>query len=105
MAQPRQAPTPQAMVSSNDAAEAFARKYGRANFVKAMNNFTQEIGAYATYFADPTGLSKNNVSTANDLAIIVDWIRKNDPDILDITLQKTKKLGDPTACSCRNIRK
>ena len=79
---------PMLMVSSNSAAEAFADFYGRAAFVKAMNQFAQSIGAYKTYFADPSGLSAENVSSAGDLALILDWIRKNDPDTLKVTLTK-----------------
>jgi D-alanyl-D-alanine carboxypeptidase len=76
---------PLLMVSSNDAAEAFARSYGRGAFIQAMNDFVQSIGAYRTYFADPSGLSPQNVSTANNLTIILDWIRNNDLGILKIT--------------------
>jgi D-alanyl-D-alanine carboxypeptidase len=76
---------PLLMVSSNDAAEAYAQYYGRAKFIQAMNDFTQEIGAYRTYFADPSGLDPKNVSTPNDLARILDWIRKNDPTIITVT--------------------
>lgn len=83
---------PLLMVSSNDAAEAFAQKYGRQQFIQAMNDFVQSIGAYRTYFADPSGLSKENVSTANDLITIIDWIRKNQPDILNITRLKSKTI-------------
>ena len=81
---------PLLMVSSNDTAEAYAQSYGRAKFIAAMNDFTQSIGAYRTYFADPSGLSPKNVSTANDLALIIGWIRQNDPGIIDITQLKTK---------------
>jgi D-alanyl-D-alanine endopeptidase (penicillin-binding protein 7) len=77
---------PLLMVSSNDAAEALARSLGRAKFLKEMNDFMQEIGAYRTYFDDPSGLSPLNVSTASDMALILDWLRTNDPAILDITL-------------------
>jgi len=80
---------PLLMVSSNDAAEAFAQSYGRKAFIQAMNDFVQSIGAYRTYFADPSGLSPDNVSTANDLTIILNWIRNNDPDILAITELQT----------------
>jgi len=79
---------PLLMVSSNDVAEVYAQYYGRAAFIKAMNQFAQSIGAYKTYFDDPSGLSPNNVSSAGDLALILDWIRKNDPDTLGITLTK-----------------
>ncbi len=87
---------PLLMVSSNDAAEAFARKFGRKLFVRAMNDFVQSIGAYKTYFSDPSGLSKNDVSSAGDLALILGWIRQNEPSILDITLTKTKTVRNHT---------
>lgn len=87
---------PLLMVSSNDSGEAFALAYGRSAFLKAMNEWAQSIGAYRTYFADASGLSPDNVSTASDLAIMLDWIRENDPAILDITLMKSKTLRSHT---------
>ena len=80
---------PLLMVSSNDAAEAYAQYYGRGDFIRAMNSFTQSIGAYRTYFADPSGLSPENVSTADDMGIILNWIHAHDPEILDTTLLKS----------------
>ncbi|MFA6404425.1 MAG: serine hydrolase [Candidatus Paceibacterota bacterium] len=87
---------PLLMVSSNDAAEALARDYGRKKFIDAMNDFVQSIGAYRTYFTDPSGLSENNVSTPRDLAIILDWIRKNDREVIDITSFKAKTIKSHT---------
>ncbi len=87
---------PLLMVSSNDAAEAYAQYYGRAQFIQSMNDFTQSIGAYRTYFADPSGLDPRNVSTANDLALILNWIRINDPTILAVTELKTKTIRNHT---------
>ncbi len=87
---------PLLMVSSNDAAEALAREYGRSKFIRAMNDFAQSIGAYRTYFADPSGLSSHNVSTVTDMSIILDWIRKNNPNILAITELKTKTVRSHT---------
>ena len=87
---------PLLLVSSNDAAEAYAEYYGRAKFIQAMNDFTQSIGAYRTYFADPSGLDPKNVSTVNDLEIIIDWIRKNDPGIIAVTELKTKTVRTHT---------
>lgn len=87
---------PLLMVSSNDAAEALAQHYGRKRFIAKMNEFTQSIGAYRTYLVDPSGISPANVSTANDMAIILDWIRKNDPEILEITELKTKTVRNHT---------
>ena len=87
---------PLLLVSSNDAAEAYAEYYGRSSFIREMNDFVQSIGAYRTSFADPSGLDPENVSTANDLALIIDWIRKNDPTILSITELKSKTVRSHT---------
>ena len=81
---------PLLMVSSNDAAEALARSYSRKEFIKYMNNFVQYLGAYRTTFYDPSGLSPDNRSSANDLAIIYEWVEKNYPELIDITKQKTR---------------
>ncbi len=81
---------PLLMVSSNDTAEALARAYGREKFIKEMNTWASSIGAYKTYFQDPSGLSPKNVSSARDLTLIANWIRKNEPELFEITLTKTK---------------
>ncbi len=83
---------PLLMVSSNDASEVLAQSYskGRAQFIKEMNDWTNSIGAYSTYFADPSGLSAKNVSSAKDLSIIVKWILVHESEIFDITLLKSK---------------
>jgi D-alanyl-D-alanine endopeptidase (penicillin-binding protein 7) len=61
------------MSSENRAASALARTYpgGTTAFVAAMNEKANALGMTHTSFADPTGLSSQNVSTANDLATLV----------------------------------
>jgi D-alanyl-D-alanine endopeptidase (penicillin-binding protein 7) len=61
------------MASENRAASALARHYpgGTAAFVSAMNAKAALLGLSNTRFEDPTGLSPNNVSTATDLARMV----------------------------------
>lgn len=61
------------MSSENRAANALARHYpgGMPAFLAAMNAKAQVLGMSNTRFADPTGLTSNNVSTANDLAKMV----------------------------------
>jgi serine-type D-Ala-D-Ala endopeptidase (penicillin-binding protein 7) len=61
------------MSSENRAAHALARHYpgGIAAFLSAMNIKAQSLGMRDTHFEDPTGLTSNNVSTANDLAKMV----------------------------------
>jgi serine-type D-Ala-D-Ala endopeptidase (penicillin-binding protein 7) len=61
------------MSSENRAASSLARHYpgGAPAFVTAMNAKAASLQMTRTYFADPTGLSAENVSTANDLAKLV----------------------------------
>ena len=61
------------MSSENRAAAALARTYpgGRQAFVKAMNLKAQSLGMQRSHFVDPAGLSRLNVSTAEELAKMV----------------------------------
>lgn len=83
---------PLLMVSSNDAAAALARTYGKAQFVAKMNAWVWSIGAINTAFIDPAGLSFGNVSNTEDMIKIISWIQKNRPEVLDVTLVKTKNI-------------
>lgn len=58
------------MASENRAAAALARSYpgGTSAFVAAMNQKARELGMQHTRYVDGTGLSSDNVSTAQDLA-------------------------------------
>lgn len=62
------------MSSENRAAAALGRTYpgGINAFVEAMNNKAFELGMGNSYFVDSTGLNSANVSTARDLAKMVD---------------------------------
>lgn len=61
------------MSSENRAAHALGRHYpgGLHAFVQAMNRKAQALGMTRSNFEEPTGLSSNNVSTAQDLARMV----------------------------------
>ena len=61
------------MSSENRAASSLARHYagGTRAFVDAMNFKAASLGMSHTHYSDPTGLSAENVSTANDLAKLV----------------------------------
>lgn len=61
------------MASENRAAAALARTYpgGTVAAVARMNAKAQELGMHSTRFFDPTGLNFNNVSTAQDLVLMV----------------------------------
>ncbi len=62
------------MASENRAAAALARTYpgGTEAFVRTMNVKAQIIGMARTEFVEPTGLDARNVSTAQDLAKLVE---------------------------------
>jgi D-alanyl-D-alanine endopeptidase (penicillin-binding protein 7) len=62
------------MSSENRAAAALGRTYpgGISAFVEAMNRKAFELGMGNSYFVDSTGLNSANVSTARDLAKLVD---------------------------------
>ncbi len=66
------------MASENRAASSLARHYpgGTAAFVAAMNAKAAALGMTHTHYADPTGLTPENVSTASDLAILVNEAAK-----------------------------
>jgi D-alanyl-D-alanine endopeptidase (penicillin-binding protein 7) len=61
------------MSSENRAAAALSRVYpgGNGGFVAAMNSKALELGMWDTHFVDATGLSSDNVSTAEDLVKMV----------------------------------
>ncbi len=62
------------MSSENRAATALGRTYpgGMKNFVAHMNRKARALGMKNSRFADPAGLKAENVSTAADLAVMVE---------------------------------
>jgi D-alanyl-D-alanine endopeptidase (penicillin-binding protein 7) len=62
------------MASENRAAHALGRTYpgGPGAFVAAMNAKAMSLGLVETHFIDPTGIHCGNVSSARDLARMVD---------------------------------
>jgi D-alanyl-D-alanine carboxypeptidase len=81
--------------SDNSATAALARLSGfsESDFVALMNEKAAEIGMVATTFADPTGLSPSNRSTAPDLVALIRAALKND-DIRFATEQATATITD-----------
>jgi D-alanyl-D-alanine carboxypeptidase len=71
--------------SSNKSAYTLAEISGVDKFVSLMNKKAQVLGLKDTYFVDPTGLSASNVSTANDLVVLTEYILKKYPIVSDIS--------------------
>lgn len=82
---------PLLLVSSNDASEAIAEHFDRDNFMKQMNARAVEFGMRDTHFEDPSGLSSSNISTADDLFILLKQIDKRYSDILETSQKKSYK--------------
>ncbi len=76
---------PLLLVSSNDAAEIIAQQRGRSIFIQQMNDFAKEYKLFSTSFEDPTGLSRNNISTARDLFKLMRVVRNTYPQIVNIS--------------------
>lgn len=74
--------------SSNKSAYALSEKIGETKFVGLMNEKAKELGLQDTSFADPTGLSPNDISSADDLTKLAEYILKNYPKIGDISRKK-----------------
>jgi D-alanyl-D-alanine carboxypeptidase (penicillin-binding protein 5/6) len=99
------------LVSGNDASVAIADHVGRAilarekkrgdptkRFVQEMQAAAASLGAQHTKFADPYGLSPQNVSTARDVGLIAAAVFR-DPRILPAWQCATRRLsiGGPQA--------
>jgi serine-type D-Ala-D-Ala endopeptidase (penicillin-binding protein 7) len=63
------------IASDNAASRAIARSSpgGAAAFIERMNEKALELGLDATTFADPSGLSANNVSSAYDISRLISF--------------------------------
>jgi D-alanyl-D-alanine carboxypeptidase len=71
--------------SSNESVLAVSGHVGLETFVGLMNMKAIEIGMQHTHFADSSGASEENVSTADDLLILAQYLLEKHPDILAMT--------------------
>ncbi|MBI2024497.1 MAG: L,D-transpeptidase family protein [Candidatus Harrisonbacteria bacterium] len=79
---------PLLMQSSNDSANVLAAFIGKDNFIKNMNVKAMSLQMLDTTFADPSGISNNNVSTAEDLSRLLHYIYNKRKFLFDITKGK-----------------
>ena len=98
------------MASSNDGAFALAsaagdvltpKQNGADSFVRAMNIRAHEIGLTDTYFKNPTGLDLSTTEggaygTVRDVAFLMEYIVKNEPDILSFTKENSARFYTQT---------
>lgn len=95
------------ITSSNDAATAFEEYVGgRDKFVRMMNNKAEELGMTNTVYHDASGLSPLDMSTANDLLLLTEYIVKEHPEIFSwtrITSLIVQPLNNPESKTLTNI--
>jgi len=95
------------MSSSNDGAYAMAAAAGEVlqpgngpnAFVHAMNIKAEELQLHDTYFRNPTGLDLSETEggaygSAKDIAFLMEYIVKNEPDILTYTQESEARMYD-----------
>ncbi|HEV7716143.1 MAG TPA: serine hydrolase, partial [Steroidobacteraceae bacterium] len=82
------------MSSENRAAHALGRNYpgGEAVFVRTMNVKARSLGMTSTLFADPSGLSSQNVASATDLSKLV------------IAASKSPEIREYSTCKIHTVR-
>lgn len=96
---------PLLMESSNEAAEALARSVGLDRFVNLMNKKAEAIGMNRTHFADPAGRKFENVSTAEDLFVLLKYVYNNRSFVLKISTGElnTSAYGAPIYGDLQNF--
>ena len=80
---------PLLLESSNDAAEVIAEYFNRDIFLKKMNQNALKLNLAKTAFGDPSGLSAKNKSTVLDMFKLAGYIKKNKPDLFQITTKRS----------------
>jgi len=71
--------------SSNEAAEVIAAQIDRDVFMARMNEKAAAIGMTQTVFADPSGLSSENVSTVRDQLRLIQYIYDHRRFVIELT--------------------
>jgi D-alanyl-D-alanine carboxypeptidase len=79
------------MESSNRAALAIADVLGEARFVRLMNDKVDAIGMKDTRVADTSGVLGSNVSTPEDLFMLLKYLYHNRSFVLDMSVGKERR--------------
>lgn len=87
---------PLILESSNDVAELFATSSGYNNFISSMKEKVKSLGMTKTSFGDASGLSSKNISSANDLFVLAQYLYKNKQDLLQLSRTPNYSLASTT---------
>jgi len=82
---------PMLLESSNEAATALSRHFGEKYFINLMNEKAEALGMHKTHFADSSGKSAENVSSAEDLFVLAKYLYNNRSFILNMSAGNLSK--------------
>jgi D-alanyl-D-alanine carboxypeptidase len=74
--------------SNNTVAENIALYLGEERFVRYMDAYAGDIGMYNTSFGDASGLSPENISTAEDLMTLATYLVEEKKYLLDVSKEQ-----------------
>lgn len=96
---------PLLMQSSNAVAESVAAYYGKGQFLDWMNSTAQSLGMNKTFYADTSGISAENTSTADDLFRLAAYLADKKSFVLNVThiAEKTITAEDGTSYDIQNV--
>jgi D-alanyl-D-alanine carboxypeptidase len=96
---------PLLMQSSNGIADALASYYGKNSFVSWMNTTAEALGMHSTSFADASGVSADNISTADDLFRLATYLANKKSFVFNVTHldKKTIMSDDGTPYLIENV--
>ena len=96
---------PLLMQSSNGVADSLASYYGRSGFVTWMNTTARALGMSDTTYADASGASAGNLSTADDLFRLAMYLTNKKSFVLNVTHlpQKIITAEDGTTYKIANV--
>ena len=84
---------PLLLESNNTVADRIAEYYGSVRFVEWMNVTAKAFGMQATAFADPSGVSAENISTPDDLFRLLRYLADRKSFVLSMTKNSEKEIS------------
>lgn len=96
---------PLLMQSSNGVAESLASYYGKSAFINWMNATAKSLDMRSTMFADASGISPDNLSSADDLFRLASYLAHKKSFVLKITDTAKKDIvsDDGTTYKVTNV--
>ncbi|MBP9711053.1 MAG: L,D-transpeptidase family protein [Candidatus Pacebacteria bacterium] len=83
---------PLLMQSSNGVADSLSSYYGKNSFVNWMNTTAKAFGMHSTTFADASGISAGNISTADDLFRLATYLANKKSFVFNVTHMDKKTI-------------